>query len=146
MKRTAETHSEEETIQQGILFSQRLKRGDVVALHGDLGSGKTRFAKGICKGLGVKEHVASPTFTIVNEYKGTDISIYHFDFYRVTSLPEILDIGFEEYLNGDGICIIEWAEKTHSLLPPERFDVELKLGSDEDTRSIVIEEVREVSA
>lgn len=146
MKRTVETHSEDETIQQGVEFSRRLKRGDVVALSGDLGSGKTRFAKGICLGLGVREHVASPTFTIVNEYTVNDLNIYHFDFYRVKSLAEILDIGFEEYLSGNGICLIEWGEKAQSLLPSGRYDVLLTPGRDEQTRVITIEEPREVSA
>jgi tRNA threonylcarbamoyladenosine biosynthesis protein TsaE len=146
MKRTFETHSEEETIQQGGAFSRGLKRGDVVALIGDLGSGKTRFTKGICRELGVSEHVASPTFTIINEYAVNDLHVYHFDFYRVKSIAEILDLGFEEYINGDGICLIEWADKAQSLLPSDRYDVHFQLGATEHTRKITVEELRGVSA
>ena len=134
-------HSEQETIALGKQFARSLKRGDVVATYGDLGAGKTRFIKGICDGLGVREHVASPTFTIVNEYAVVDLKVYHFDFYRVQSLKEIIDIGFEEYVNGDGICLIEWAEKAQSLLPAQRYDVHLSLGENPESREIVIEEI-----
>ena len=144
--KSLQTHSEEETINVGMEFSRSLKHGDVVVLFGDLGSGKTRFVQGVCKGLGVREHVASPTFTIVNEYAVDALKIYHFDFYRVKSLREIRDIGFEEYINGEGICLIEWAEKAQELLPPQRYDVHLNLGVNEHTRDMTIEQVAEVSA
>jgi len=146
MNQSFKTSSEEETIRHGTEFARQLKRGDVVALTGDLGTGKTRFIQGICKGLGVREHVASPTFTIVNEYDANDVPVYHFDFYRVNSLAEIRDIGFEEYIRGDGICLIEWAEKTKELLPEQRYDVCLSLGEDEHTRKITIEKIVEVEA
>jgi tRNA threonylcarbamoyladenosine biosynthesis protein TsaE len=144
MTLTFTTRSEEETMNCGIELAKGLRRGDNVALYGQLGSGKTRFIQGICKGLGVREHVASPTFTIVNEYNVADLKIYHFDFYRMTSLREIHDVGFEEYTAGDGICLIEWAEMAQELLPPHRYDVRMELGSNEHTREIVVEHVVEV--
>ena len=114
---------------------------------GELGSGKTRFIKGICKGLGVTEHVASPTFTIVNEYYLAGTAIYHFDFYRVESLVEIREIGFDEYLSSsDAICLIEWADRVREILPPRRYDVHIRLGKDNDTREIIIDELVEVKA
>ena len=140
------SHGEEETINLGLDFARSLKPGDVVALFGNLGSGKTKFVQGICKGLGVHEHVASPTFTIVNEYRVRDMNIYHLDFYRIKSLAEIRDIGFEEYLYGNGICLIEWAEKGEPLLPAHRYDVHFSLGGNEQTREIIIKEEMEVDA
>ena len=141
-----ETRSEGETILLGVEVACMLKPGDVIALVGDLGSGKTRFVQGVCKGLGVQEHVASPTFTILNEYHVNSLNIYHFDFYRVRSVREIIEIGFEEYINSDGICLIEWADKAQELLPPQRYDVHMSLGADECSRLIIIEEIAEVSA
>ncbi len=133
-----ETHSEEETIESGARFARRLSPGEVVALIGELGTGKTRFIKGICRGLGVEEHVASPTFTIVNEYKGSLFPIYHFDFYRMKTLRELREIGFDEYLDGDGVCLIEWADRVADALPPERYEVRFELGRDEHSRRIFI--------
>ena len=135
------THGEDETRELGSTFARGLRRGDLVALYGDLGSGKTRFVQGICRGLGVQEHVASPTFTIVNEYPAAGLMIYHFDFYRIESLKEIRDIGFEEYAGGRAICLIEWAEKAQELLPDGRYDVQMKLGRSQDTREITITHV-----
>lgn len=131
--------NENETIRAGEQFSQRLKNGHVVALFGDLGSGKTRFAKGISLGLGVKENVTSPTFTIVNEHLDGRIPLYHFDFYRLRTLSELDEIGFDEYVFGDGVCIFEWADMIREKLPQNRFDVHLSLGTDENERIIRIE-------
>ena len=141
-----EARSDEETINAGVSFSSRLKPGAVVACFGELGAGKTRFIKGICKGLGVHEHVASPTFTIVNEYNVGRLKIYHFDFYRMKSIDELREIGFDEYLEGGGIALIEWADRVEGILPPHRFDVHLQLGEDEHTRRIEIEEINGVTA
>ena len=132
------THTEAETARLGEDLSLSLAAGDVVACYGDLGSGKTRFIQGVCRGLGVREHVASPTFTIVNEYAALRGPVFHFDFYRIRTTAEILDIGFEEYLAGSGICLIEWAEKAEELLPPRRVEVRLELGADENTRMVAI--------
>ncbi|MFA6541399.1 MAG: tRNA (adenosine(37)-N6)-threonylcarbamoyltransferase complex ATPase subunit type 1 TsaE [Bacteroidota bacterium] len=134
------THSEDETIAEGERFAGRLKPGDVVALFGDLGSGKTRFTKGISRGLGVHEQVTSPTFVVVNEHRGGRYPLYHFDFYRMRSVDELQEIGFEEYLYGSGVCIIEWAEMVERYLPAVRYDVSFELGSTENERTIMIEE------
>lgn len=146
MKQTFRTYSEDETILAGIKFAKRLTSGSVVALFGDLGTGKTRFIKGICNGLGVQEHVASPTFTIVNEYTCNTVKIFHFDFYRIKSVIEIKEIGFYEYIYNDGVCVIEWADRVQELLPLNRFDVHLSLGENEFTREISIEDIIEVPA
>lgn len=139
------THNEQQTVNLGRHFAlRRLKKGDVVALYGDLGSGKTRFIKGICEGLGVREHVASPSFTIVNEYAYPGGRVFHFDFYRVMSTAEILDVGFEEYLSRDGICVIEWADRAEELLPEQRFNIRFVLGEKEIDREITIEQTVEV--
>lgn len=134
------THSEQETIEKGKQFSQRLKIGDVVALFGDLGSGKTRFAKGISLGLGVKEHVTSPTFVVVNEHLDGRIPLYHFDFYRLRTIAELQEIGFDEYIYGDGVCVLEWADMIQEKLPPKRYDIHLSLGVNEQERTIIIEQ------
>jgi tRNA threonylcarbamoyladenosine biosynthesis protein TsaE len=137
------TKSELETIKAGERFSMQLSHRDVVALFGELGAGKTCFIKGICKGLGVHEHVASPSFTIVNEYQGVGIKIFHFDFYRIKTISELQEIGFDEYMYDDGVCLIEWADRVKDLLPPKRFDINMKLGSSENLREITIEEITE---
>ena len=144
--KSIETRSEMETIALGGEIAKQLAPGDVVTLTGDLGTGKTRLIKGICQALGVMEHVASPTFTIVNEYRVNELMIYHFDFYRVKSLAEIIDLGFEEYVSGDGICLIEWPEKAREILPLQRFSITLGFGKDESARKIDIRENIEVEA
>lgn len=146
MKQLYNTHSVEETLHLGMEFAQRLRAGSVVAFIGELGAGKTHLIKGICQGLGVHEHVASPTFTIVNEYETIRVKICHFDCYRLKSEAELRDIGFEEYIAGDNICLIEWADRAPNLLPQHRFDIHLQLGTDEHSRTITIEEIEEVEA
>ena len=146
MMQTFRTHSEDETISLGVNFAMRITHGSVVALFGDLGTGKTRFIKGICRGLGVQEHVASPTFTLLNEYSGKKLNIFHFDFYRIKTIAELDEIGFDEYLFGEGVCLIEWADRVEKILPSNRFDVHLNLGEDENTREITVSEIVEVAA
>jgi len=141
-----ETRSEAETVSIGIEFAKNLLPGSVVALFGELGTGKTRLVKGICIGLGVKENVLSPTFTIVNEYEGEKAKIYHFDFYRLARREELREIGFDEYLGGEGICLIEWADRVREYLPAGRYEAYLELGSEENIRQISIEEIVEASA
>ena len=139
MKNSVVTHSAHETFELGKEFASGLKRGDIVALYGELGSGKTQFAKGICCGLGVRNHVVSPSFTILNEYTEGTYPVYHFDFYRLRSLSELAEFGFEEYLFGDGICLLEWANVVASALPPDRYDVSLELGENQSQRIIHID-------
>ncbi len=135
------THSAEETLLVGQRMAEELlKPGFVVALFGDLGAGKTKLIQGMCKGLGVREHVSSPTFTLVNEYVGARCKIYHFDFYRINSVQEITALGFEEYLTRGEICLIEWSERAMELLPPMRTDIHMQLGEHENEREITINE------
>lgn len=120
------------TLELGEALASRLKPGDVVALSGELGAGKTVFAKGIARGLGVKDvrYVNSPTFVVIKEYRGR-IPMYHFDMYRVDR-PSALDSeNYEEYFYGDGVCVVEWAEKVGHLLPKGCVKVKLSvLGQD----------------
>ncbi|MCE9610377.1 MAG: tRNA (adenosine(37)-N6)-threonylcarbamoyltransferase complex ATPase subunit type 1 TsaE [Chthoniobacter sp.] len=107
-----------ETIAHGQALAATLRRGDVLALSGDLGAGKTHFVKGLAAGLGTAASVTSPTFTLLHEYPGGRLPLYHFDLYRLDDADEALRIGLDEYLYGDGVCVIEWAEKFPALLPP----------------------------
>jgi len=122
------SNSPEETKRQGKKLSALLKKGDTIALVGDLGSGKTTLTKGIARGLGVKasEYVNSPSFMIINEYNGR-LPLYHFDLYRLESKSAIESTGYEEYLYGEGVCVIEWAEKILDLLPKEYIKIEMAL-------------------
>lgn len=130
--------SVEETIEIGAKLARSLEKGSCVALIGDLGSGKTVFTKGIAKGLGVKNacYVNSPTFVIIKEYKGK-LPLYHFDLYRLNKSSLIDAENFEEYFYGDGVTVIEWADKIHSLLPKKYIEVKLKVTG-EDKREINI--------
>jgi tRNA threonylcarbamoyladenosine biosynthesis protein TsaE len=131
------TRSEDETIELGKRFSTILEPGDVVALFGDLGSGKTKFVQGVCIGLGVSETVNSPTFIIMNKYKGR-LTVYHFDFYRVKSVDEVIEIGFRDFIFNDAVSLIEWADVVYELLPSKRYDVYLRFIDREDEREIEI--------
>lgn len=134
------SRNESETRLFGRELSKRLNSTDVVALYGDLGSGKTQLVKGICESLGVKNVVNSPTFIIVNEYSSDRIpKIFHFDFYRLKSVDEILNIGFQEYIR-NGLCFIEWPELIESLLPENTIKIRLShVGDDSTVRQIETE-------
>ena len=129
------SNSVEETIQIGVKLARKLKKGDVIALIGDLGSGKTILTKGIAEGLGVKNprYVNSPTFVIIKEYKGK-LPLYHFDLYRL-SRSTLLDAeSYDEYFYDDGVTVIEWADKIRTLLPEKRIEVRLKAAGEEKRR------------
>lgn len=113
----AETSGPEETRALGERLAAMLRPGDVVALYGDLGAGKTQFVKGVCRAYDIDETtVSSPTFTIAHEYEGSH-PVYHLDMYRIDRVEEALEFGFRDYLENDGICLIEWPEKIEPLLP-----------------------------
>lgn len=119
------TSSPEQTWRIGEMLGSRLKPGDTLCLYGDLGAGKTNFAYGIAQGLNVREqYITSPTFTFVNEYQGR-VPFYHIDLYRLEDHGELENIGFEEYIESDGVTVIEWAEKAEDDLPQERLSVYL---------------------
>lgn len=132
------TNSYIETEKIGQVVGEALKTGDVVCLSGDLGVGKTAFVKGLAKGIGITEHITSPTFTIVNEYQGK-YKLYHFDVYRVNDSDELNEIGFEEYIYGDGISVIEWAEIIKDILPQQKLWIEITkdLNISDDYRKII---------
>lgn len=134
------TSSQEQTKRLGDKLARRLHPGSLVALIGPLGSGKTTLIKGICKGLGIKELVRSPCFVIMAQYPGK-LQVYHFDLFRLKNPEELFSIGYEEYFYGDGICLVEWAEKAKGFLPEDRIDVFLRIVS-ESKREIQIEEVK----
>ena len=134
------TCSSNETVDAGLALGKILKKGDIVCLGGDLGVGKTAFTSGIAEALGIKGYITSPTFTIVNEYKAK-IPLYHFDVYRISYSDEMFEIGFEEYVEGGGVVVIEWANRIKDILPPSYIWVEIKkdLSQGQDLRTIVID-------
>ncbi|MBR4772299.1 MAG: tRNA (adenosine(37)-N6)-threonylcarbamoyltransferase complex ATPase subunit type 1 TsaE [Bacteroidales bacterium] len=120
-------------------FADALGENRIVAFYGSMGAGKTTFISALCRYFGVEDDVCSPTFTIVNEYRAADgESIFHFDFYRIDSLKEAVDIGFEEYLYSGSLCLIEWPEKVEALLPEDTLNVKITATGD-DSRVIEIE-------
>lgn len=144
MRREFHTASESETIKVAREFASALEHGDVVALYGELGAGKTQFVKGVCDAFKVHSHVSSPTFVILNRYEGKDrsnneILVHHFDLYRMRSMEEVYDLGYEEFFASDGVCLIEWADYLGELLPERRYDVRFELGDQENVRTITIE-------
>jgi tRNA threonylcarbamoyladenosine biosynthesis protein TsaE len=141
LNQVIDTHNEQETIEAGERFAHALKPGDVVALIGDLGSGKTRFVKGIARGLGVREQVTSPTFTILHEYTDGNMPVYHFDCYRMRSVRELDEFGFDDYIYGDGVCLLEWADMIEERLPARRYEVRCTLGALETDRMFTIAEL-----
>ncbi len=124
------SNSVAETEEAGKQFALELCAGDVLALVGDLGSGKTHFVKGIARGLGAKDAVTSPTFTLVHEYLDGRLPVYHFDFYRLATADALRTIGFDEYVFGDGVSVIEWADKFRDAIPPQARWITLRVVSD----------------
>lgn len=118
------TKSPSETQRLGAQVARLLQAGDVLALVGELGAGKTNFVKGLARGLGVKESVHSPTFILANEYHSGRLPLFHVDAYRIASAGEAIGFGFEDYLDGDGVTVVEWADRIQAALPSERLDIE----------------------
>ncbi|HLF18756.1 MAG TPA: tRNA (adenosine(37)-N6)-threonylcarbamoyltransferase complex ATPase subunit type 1 TsaE [Candidatus Omnitrophota bacterium] len=128
------TKSAEETMRLGKALAQHLKPGSIVCLHGELGSGKTTLVKGLAQGLKLKpEAVNSPTFVLMNVYEGK-LPLYHFDFYRLENPKEIEQIGYEEFLYGNGVSVVEWADKLQELYPKEFLKIELAHVSTNERR------------
>ncbi len=123
------SHSPEETQHLGAILGKLARTGDVFLLVGNLGAGKTCLTQGIARGLEVKEYAFSPSFVILREYSGR-LSLYHIDFYRLDHIEEIVDLGLDEYFYGNGVCVVEWAEKGLQILPPENLLITLDYISD----------------
>lgn len=133
------SNSEEETKLIGRKFAKDLKKGDVIVLTGDLGSGKTKFTEGVLQFFGLENEISSPTFNIVNEYVNKDVNVYHFDVYRLEDVDEFYAIGGEEYFSS-GICIIEWGEIIEEALPNNYIKITFEKDiSDENLRYLKIE-------
>ena len=133
------THSPAETEAVGVALAKTLAPGAVIAYRGDLGAGKTAFTRGLARGLGYAEPVTSPTYTIVNEYLGGRMPLFHFDMYRLLSADDLWDIGWDDYLERGGVCAVEWSENVDQALEdPITVTIE-KTG--EDSRRIIIEGV-----
>ena len=131
------THSESETEAVGEALATTLSPGTVIAFTGDLGAGKTAFTRGLARGLGISERVTSPTFTIVNEYEGGRLPLFHFDMYRLESSEELFDIGWEDYLRRGGVCAGEWSEKVADALVGA-LRVDIRRGEGERDRVITV--------
>ena len=135
------SNSEEETKLIGREFAEGLKKGDVIVLTGDLGSGKTKFTEGVLQFFGLENEISSPTFNIVNEYVNRDVNVYHFDVYRLEDEDEFYAIGGEEYFE-KGICLIEWGEMIEHALPNKYIQISFSRNlENENLREIVIEEI-----
>jgi tRNA threonylcarbamoyladenosine biosynthesis protein TsaE len=140
------TKSADETANIGEKIGSVLEKGDVIALSGSLAAGKTTLAKGIAKGIGVEEEVTSPTFTLISEYRGR-VPLYHMDMYRLDGQLDFENLGAEEMLYGDGVCLIEWSEKIEALLPGRSIRIRLESDGDSGRRiSIQGESVERIFA
>lgn len=133
-----QTTSVEETMDLGRKLGTVVQKGTTLCLTGDLGTGKTHFAKGFAEGLGITETITSPTFTIVNEYHSGRLPLYHFDVYRIHDAEEILQVGFEEYVYGQGVTLIEWADMIESILPDAFLQVKIEKTPEENQRKITL--------
>lgn len=135
-----EMKSADDTYSFAERLAKKTAKGSIYCLIGDLGTGKTLFAKGFAKGLGVEKIVNSPTFTIVQEYKGSEMMLYHFDVYRINDPDELYEIGFDEYLFGEGVCLIEWADLIEETIPENAEWIYIKKDLEKGTeyRSIEI--------
>ena len=125
---------ETETKKFATDVAQTLKKGDVIALVGDLGTGKTTLSKYIAEALGITETITSPTFTIVQEYHSGRLPLYHFDVYRLDDIEEMYRIGYEEYFYGEGVCIVEWADIVEEIIPEDAKVIFIEYGEDEGER------------
>src|SRR5688572_21907658 len=125
------SHRPEKTSAVARVIAEELRANDIVALVGELGAGKTQFVKGLAAGLGFRGEITSPTFTLIHEYLGGRLPLYHFDFYRLETIDETERLDLDHYLAGGGVCVIEWADKFPELLPAHTRWIELRIRPDE---------------
>ncbi|MCD8153349.1 MAG: tRNA (adenosine(37)-N6)-threonylcarbamoyltransferase complex ATPase subunit type 1 TsaE [Clostridiales bacterium] len=139
---TIETYTPEETRRAGEEIGKHAGAGEIFTLDGDLGAGKTVFTQGVAAGLGIREPVNSPTFTILQEYGGGRLPLYHFDVYRIEDIEEMEEIGYDDYFFGEGICLIEWAGRIWDILPEKRTEIRIDRDVEKgfDYRCITITE------
>ncbi len=126
------SNSPEETAEAGAVWARSARAGDIIALVGDLGAGKTQFVKGFVAGMGSEADVTSPTFTLVHEYGDGRLPVYHFDFYRLDSADAVVRLGFDEYAEGDGVCLIEWADRFPNLLPEDTVTITIETRGEKE--------------
>ena len=140
-----ETYSEEETLKSAMAFAKNIKPGSIICLDGELGAGKSVFARGFARGLGITEPVTSPTFTLVQIYEGGRLNMYHFDVYRIGDPSEMYDIGYEDYFYSDGVCLVEWASLILELIPDYaiKVSIEKDISKGYDYRKIIIKDQQE---
>ena len=129
--------NEKDTAKFAKKFAKTLNGGEIILLVGDLGAGKTTFTKSVAKHLKIKEHITSPTFTIVNEYHSGRLVLYHFDMYRIEDESEAMELGFDEYFSGNAVCMIEWPQRVQNLLPKKYIEVNIE-KLDETSRKFTI--------
>lgn len=141
-----ETKNAKETFQLGEKIGEKALPGQIYTLNGDLGVGKTVFTQGVASGLGIREPVNSPTFTILQEYEGGRLPFYHFDVYRIGDIEEMEEIGYDDYFFGEGICLIEWGQLIEEILPENVISVTIEKNpaKDFDYRKITIEGLEEI--
>ena len=132
------SESVEDTWNVAERLAKKLHAGALLALHGDLGSGKTCFVTGVARALDITEPVTSPTFTIINEYKGT-LPLYHMDLYRISDPDELFSLGLDYYFNSDGITVVEWSERAGDLLPENTVHITFEVLDKQDSRRITVE-------
>lgn len=137
-----ETFSQKETMKIGEDIAKNAKAGEIYCLTGDIGAGKTHFAKGFAKGLMIKDDITSPTFTIVDEHREGNIPFFHFDVYRINSITEMIDIGYEEYFFSDGVCLIEWADMIEDIVPKNAIWINIKKNLENGEEYRIIEVIR----
>ena len=132
------TAGEEQTEALGVRLGQLIQPGAVIAYTGDLGAGKTAFTRGLARGLGIPDRVTSPTFTIVNEYEGGALPLFHFDMYRLRDADDLFDIGWEDFLRRGGVCAVEWSETIQEALEPDTIYVDIRRGAETNQRILTI--------
>jgi tRNA threonylcarbamoyladenosine biosynthesis protein TsaE len=132
--KTIKIRNEQETIAFGTELGRSVQPGTVIALIGDLGTGKTTLTKAIARGLGITDTITSPTFNIVKQYEGGRIPLYHFDVYRIADPDEMFELGYEEYFYGEGVCVIEWADIIEDIIPDDAMIIRISYGQSEGER------------